>query len=68
MDLYTALREIDIDTIGITKAGSVPTELLTLNSPSDKIKTWGLIQMMSLKRKMKPLGPDDVYKRGPRKS
>ena len=23
--------------------------------------------MMSLKRKMKPLGPDDVYKRGPRK-
>ena len=23
--------------------------------------------MMSSKRKMKPLGPDDVYKRGPRK-
>ena len=39
MDLYTALREIDIGTIGITKTGSIPTELLTLNNPSDKTKT-----------------------------
>ena len=67
MDLYTALREIGIGTIGITKAGSVSAELLAFNGPSDKTKTWGLTEMISLKKKMKPLGPDDVYKRGPRK-
>ena len=38
VDLYTALREIDIDIIGIIKAGSVFAELLALNGPSDKIK------------------------------
>ena len=42
MDLYTALREIDIDVIGTIKAGSIFIELLALNGPSDKIKTWGL--------------------------
>ena len=66
MDLYTALKEIDIGAVGTTKAGSFSAKLLALSSPSDKIKTWGLTKMMSSKR-MKPPGPDDVYKRGPRK-
>ena len=66
VDLYTALREVGIGAVGTTKAGSFPAELLALNGPSDKTKTWGLTQMMSSKR-MKPPGPDDVYKRGPRK-
>ena len=66
MDLYTALREVGISTIGTTKAGSFPAELLALNGPSDKTKIWGLTQIMSLKR-MKLLRPDDVYKRGSRK-
>ena len=43
MDLYTALKEVVIGTIGTIKVGSFPTELLALNSPSDKTKTWGLI-------------------------
>ena len=67
MDLYTALKEIDIGAIRTIKAGSVSKELLALNNPSDKIKTQGLTEMMSLKRKIKPLGLDDIYKRGPRK-
>ena len=68
MDLYTALREIGIDIIKTIKAGFIPIELLVFNNPSDKIKTQGLTQMIFLKRKMKPLGPDDIYKRKPRKS
>ena len=67
MDLYTALKEIGIDTIGTTKVGFVSIELLALNNPSDKTKIWGFTEMMSLKRKMKFLGLDDVYKRGLRK-
>ena len=39
MDLYTALKEIDIGTIRTIKAGTIPTELLALNNPSDKTKT-----------------------------
>ena len=39
MDLYTALREIGIDIIGIIKAGFVSAELLALNNPFNKIKT-----------------------------
>ena len=66
INLYTALRNIDIGVIETTKAGSFPTELLALNGPSNKAKTWGLIQMISSKR-MKPPRPDDVYKRRPRK-
>ena len=66
MDLYIVLREIDIDAIGTIKAGFFPTELLALSGSSDKTKTWGLIKIISLKR-IKPLGPDDIYKRGPRK-
>ena len=41
MDLYTALKEVDISTIGTIKAGFFPTELLALNNPSDKTRTWG---------------------------
>ena len=66
VDLYTALREVGIGVVETTKVGSFPVELLALNNVSDKLKTWGLTQMMSAKR-MKPPGQDDIYKRGPRK-
>ena len=66
IDLFTALRDIGIGRIGTTKAGSFPVELLALNVPSSKQKSWGLTYMMS-SRRMKPPGPDDVYKSGPRK-
>ena len=39
VDLYIVFRKIDIDAIGITKAGFFPTELLALSGPSDKTKT-----------------------------
>ena len=66
VDLFSALKDIGIGAVGITKAGSYPAELLALNGPSRKHKTWGLQAMMSSKR-MKPPGPEDVYKSGPRK-
>ena len=66
VDLFTALRDIGIGGVGTTKAGSFPVKLLALGGPSSKQKLWGLIYMMS-SRRIKPPGPDDVYKSGPRK-
>ena len=66
MDLFTAFRHIGIGRVGIIKARSFPVELLVLGGLFSKQKSWGFICIMSSKR-MKPLGPDDVYKRGPRK-
>ena len=67
MDLYIALREIGIDIIKTIKAGFFSVELLAFSGPSDKIKTYGLTKTMFLK-KMKPLGLNDIYKRGSRKN
>ena len=39
MDLYTALKEIDIDAIETIKADSISIELLAFNSPFNKTKT-----------------------------
>ena len=66
VDLFSALRDISIGAISTTKTGSYPTELLALNKPSKNQKTWGLQAMMSSKR-IKPPGPEDIYKSRPRK-
>ena len=66
VDLFSALRDTGIGAIGTTKAGSFPAELLALDGPSTKQKSWDLMAMMSSNR-IKPPGPEDIYKRGPRK-